>query len=125
MFEIRTPLRPGVVPADGEQALRATKQRSLVSREALRRRTVFSWQDCKSDTNCWLDPSPNTDKGFYYSLIMTLSAAAIASCNIATPLSEKKLLWVKEASRVVSCTQMMTPSTASRLMATRLKSMLE
>ena len=124
MFEIGRPPPPRVIPADGEPELWAPNQRSLVSREALRRRKTFSLQDCKSDTTCWFQPSPHTDQGPYSSLARTLLAAATASFNIATPLSEKKLLWVNEASRTKVSTQAMTPSTASRLMATRSKFML-
>ena len=54
---------------------------------------------------------------------MTLSATTTVSFNIATPLSEKKLLWVNETSPTKSCKQAMTPSAATRLLATRYRLM--
>ena len=121
MFEIRKPLGPKFVPADTKSALCVLNQRSLVSGEVTRRRTTFFWLDCKSNISCRLHPSPSTDQGLFYYFTMTLSEVATASFNMATPLSEKTLLWVKEASRTKSCTQAMTPSTAWRLMATEYK----
>ena len=55
---------------------------------------------------------------------MTLSATTTASFTIATPLLEKKLFCVKKRSCSKSCTQIMTPSTASRLRDTWSKMML-
>ena len=89
MFEVRTPLRPTDAGVDGKPIRWAPNQRLLVSREALRRRITFC-QSCKPDTNDWLHPSPKV----VFLTDMTPSAAATASSNIATPLSEKKLLWV-------------------------------
>ena len=100
------------------------KQRSLVSRETLHCMKTLSGQTCKSDTNWWLHPSPKTAQGLYSPLRITLSATTTAFSNIATPLSQKKLLWVNEGSRTKSCTQAMISSTASWLMATQSKVML-
>ena len=51
---------------------------------------------------------------------MTLSEAATAIFNVPTPVSEKKRLCVNDGSRTKYGTQIMTPLTASRLLATRL-----
>ena len=95
-----------------------------MSQEAIRRITNFCWHDCRSDTNCWLHPYPNTDHALKSSFTRTLSATPTVSFSIAAPVSEKKLFCVKKGSRTKSCTQIMTPSTASRLTATRSKMML-
>ena len=123
-FEVQMPLWPKDALDDGEPALCAPSQRSLVSREAFRRILTFCWHYCQSDTTCWLYPSPNTDYGLISSLTMTLSATTTAFFSIATPLSEKKLFCVNKKPRTRSWTQVMTLSFASRLKATRSESML-
>ena len=54
---------------------------------------------------------------------MSLSATVTAFFSITTPLSEKKHFCVNKGSRTKSWTQVMSPSVASRLRATRSKLM--
>ena len=60
----RTPERTTDGPSGRQLPLWAPNQRSLVCFDIFRRTTTFSRQNCKSDTSCWLHPSPNTDHRF-------------------------------------------------------------
>ena len=117
-LDMRTPSSEEDSPDDYRTAPR-TYHCSLVSLGTRHRSSAFSKHVCRPPI-IWPDSSVSkSDHGAYTELLVMPSERMDASKVIATPVSEKKLRWVKSGSSTKFWTQSRTPRTSSSLIATQ------
>ena len=115
--ETRTVLLGAPSPTADEATVSPLNHRSRVPFTAFLCAKTFWWQDFKSIMT-GPAPTPIAPQGSKWLLCRTASAAVTALFNIPIPVSEKKLLWVKEGWQTKSCTQATAPFTLSWSIAT-------